>query len=157
MFGKIMSTSDALMLEYYDLLADGKWEALAADRERLGRGEGDPMAFKLALARALVARFHGESAAAEAAGHFREVVQRKQAPDDLPEQQRSLGDDGEVGLLELLDGLDLVPSRSEARRLIGQKAVRVDGEVVGDPKARLGAGSYLLKVGKRRFARVRLA
>jgi tyrosyl-tRNA synthetase len=55
-----------------------------------------------------------------------------------------------------LERLELVASRSEARRLVGQKAVRVDGEVVADPTLRLSAGSYLLKVGKRRFARVRL-
>jgi tyrosyl-tRNA synthetase len=58
--------------------------------------------------------------------------------------------------LELLESLELVASRSEARRLVGQKAVRVDGEVVADPALRLSAGAYLLKVGKRRFARVRL-
>jgi tyrosyl-tRNA synthetase len=156
MFGKVMSVSDTLMLEYYDLLHDGRWEALQALRAALGRGEGDPMEFKLGLARALVERFAGGEAAREAADHFRNVVQGKGTPEDLEEVRCETGPGGEIGLLELLERLELVASRSETRRLVGQKAVRVDGEVVADPTLRLPAGSYLLKVGKRRFARVRL-
>jgi tyrosyl-tRNA synthetase len=156
MFGKVMSVSDTLMLEYYDLLHDGRWEALKPLREALGRGEGDPMEFKLGLARALAERFAGDEAAREAADHFRNVVQDKGTPEDLEEVRCETGPGGKIGLLELLERLELVASRSEARRLVGQKAVRVDGEVVADPTLRLSAGSYLLKVGKRRFARVRL-
>jgi tyrosyl-tRNA synthetase len=156
MFGKVMSVSDTLMLEYYDLLHDGRWEALEPLRAALGRGEGDPMEFKLGLARALVERFAGGEAAREAADHFRNVVQGKGTPEDLEEVRCETGPGGEIGLLELLERLELVASRSETRRLVGQKAVRVDGEVVSDPTLRLSAGSYLLKVGKRRFARVRL-
>jgi len=156
MFGKVMSVSDSLMLEYYDLLHDGRWEALKPLREALGRGEGDPMGFKLGLAGALVERFAGPEAAREAADAFRSVVQNKQIPEDLVELGFETGPGGEIGLLELLERLEMVASRSEARRLVGQKAVRVDGEVVTVPTLRLPAGSYLLKVGKRRFARVRL-
>ncbi len=156
MFGKVMSVSDTLMLEYYDLLHDGRWEALKRLREALGRGESGPMEFKLGLARALVERFAGAEAAREAAEQFRNVVQDKRTPKDLEEVRCETGPDGKIGLLELLEHLELVASRSEARRLIGQKAVRVDGEVVADPTLRLSADSYLLKVGKRRFARVRL-
>ncbi len=114
------------------------------------------MEFKLALAGALVARFAGDEAAKRAAAHFRNVVQMKEAPADLEEVVFETREGGEIGLLELLEQLALVSSRSEARRLIGQNAVRVDGEIVGDPTIRLSAGSYLLKVGKRRFAKVRL-
>jgi tyrosyl-tRNA synthetase len=156
MFGKVMSVSDSLMLEYYDLLHDSRWEALKALREAFGRGEGDPMGFKLGLAGALVERFAGPEAAREAAEAFRSVVQNKQIPEDLVELGFEIGPDGEIGLLELLERLEMVASRSEARRLVGQKAVRVDGEVVTVPTLRLPVGSYLLKVGKRRFARVRL-
>jgi tyrosyl-tRNA synthetase len=157
MFGKVMSVSDTLMLEYYDLLHDGRWEALKPLREALGGDGGDPMEFKLGLARALVERFAGAEAAREAADHFRNVVQDKRTPEDLEEVRCETGPDGEIGLPELLERLGLVASRSEARRLVGQKAVRVDGEVVADPTLRLSAGAYLLKVGKRRFARVRLS
>ncbi len=156
LFGKVMSVSDSLMLEYYDLLHDSRWEALKPLREALGRGEGDPMGFKLGLAGALVERFAGSEAAREAAEAFRSVVQNKQIPEDLVELAFETGPDGEIGLLDLLERLEMVASRSEARRLVGQKAVRVDGEVVTVPTLRLRAGSYLLKVGKRRFARVRL-
>jgi tyrosyl-tRNA synthetase len=157
MFGKVMSVSDSLMLDYFDLLADDRWDDLRPLREALGRGDGDPMEFKLALARALVGRFAGVEAAESAATHFRDVIQRKQVPTDLEEVVCPTGDAGEMGLLELLDRLDLVDSRSQARRLVDQKAVRIDGEVVADPAVRLTVGSYLLKVGKRRFAKVRLS
>ncbi len=156
MFGKVMSISDTLMLEYYDLLHDGRWEALRPSREALGRGKGDPMEFKLGLAGALVERFAGAEAAREAADHFRNVIQGKGTPEGLEEVRFETGPEGKIGLPELLERLELVASRSEARRLVGQKAVRVDGEVVEDPTLRLSAGAYLLKVGKRRFARVRL-
>jgi tyrosyl-tRNA synthetase len=156
MFGKVMSVSDTLMLEYYDLLNDGRWEALGPLRDALERDAGDPMEFKLGLARALVERFAGAEAAREAADHFRNVVQDKRTPEDLEEVRYETGPDGEIGLPDLLERLELVASRSEARRLVGQNAVRVDGEVVTDPTLRLSAGAYLLKVGKRRFARVRL-
>ncbi len=156
MFGKVMSVSDSLMLDYYDLLADGRWDDLGRLRQALGRGDGDPMEFKLALARALVERCAGAEAAEGAATHFRNVIQRKQVPTDLEEIVCETGDRGEIGLLELLEQLDLVDSRSQARRLVDQKAVRIDDEIVADSALRLPAGSYLLKVGKRRFAKVRL-
>jgi tyrosyl-tRNA synthetase len=157
MFGKVMSVSDALMLEYYDLLHDDRWKALKPLREAFHQGEGDPMEFKLALAGALVERFAGAEAARGAADHFRNVIQGKQAPKDLEEVRCEIGPEGEIGLLELLERLELVSSRSEGRRLVDQGAVRIDGEVVADPTLRLSAGSFLLKVGKRRFAQVRLS
>jgi tyrosyl-tRNA synthetase len=157
MFGKVMSVSDTLMLEHYDLLHDDRWEALKPLREALRGGEGDPMEFKLGLARALVERFAGAEAARGAADHFRYVIQGKQTPKDLEEVRCETGPTGEIGLLELLERLELVSSRSEGRRLVGQGAVRVDGEVVADPTLRLPAGCFLLKVGKRRFAQVRLS
>jgi tyrosyl-tRNA synthetase len=157
MFGKLMSVSDPLMLEYFDLLSDDRWGELRPQRESVGRGEGNPMELKLAVAGALVERFHGADAAGEAAAHFRAVVQRKQVPTDLVEVVCDTGASGQIGLLALLDQLGLVASRSEARRLVAQSAVQVDEVVVGEPTLQLGApGSYLLKVGKRRYAKVRL-
>jgi tyrosyl-tRNA synthetase len=154
-YGKLMSVSDTCMLDYYDLLKAGEWGELAAERERLGGGEGDPLAFKHALAQRVVERFN-PGAGERAAEHFRKVVTRKELPDDIPELALELGEDGDRGLIEVLEAADLVASRSEARRLVGQNAVQVDGERVSDPMLRLAAGSYLLKVGKRRFARIQL-
>jgi tyrosyl-tRNA synthetase len=157
MYGKAMSISDTAMLEYFDLLHGGQWESLRPERERLPRGEGDPMAFKQALAAGLVGRFHGAEAAGRAAEHFRRVVQGKGTPEDIPERSFGVGEDGRLGLLELLEALDFVGSRGEGRRLVQQKAVQIDGEPVRDPTLYLGPGSYLIRVGKRRFARVALS
>jgi tyrosyl-tRNA synthetase len=154
MYGKLMSISDRLMLDYFDALSSGEWGDLQAQREQIAGGGGDPYRFKHDLARRLVERFHGAKAAAQAAEHFRRTVQEREAPEDLPETVLELGEGGQLGLLEILERLGLTPSRSEARRLIGQRAV--DGDDVTDPALRLAAGTYQLKVGKRRHARVRL-
>lgn len=160
MYGRLMSISDELMLEYHERLrgvaaaGDRAWEALRAARAELERGAGDPLAFKHALAGALVSRFHGSDAARDAAERFRRVVQRKELPDDIPERRVEAGADGRRGLLEVLEEIGLTRSRGEARRLVAQRAVSLDGARVGDPGLHLGPGSYLLQVGKRRFARV---
>jgi tyrosyl-tRNA synthetase len=156
MYGKLMSVSDGLMLTYFDLLRAGQWSELLAEREALARGAGDPLAFKQALAHRVVARFHGEAAAARAAERFRRVIQEKQAPDDVALHELDAGATGARGLLEVLESLGLVSSRGEARRLIEQKGVQIDGGIVGDPTQQLARGEYLLRVGKRRFARVRV-
>ena len=153
-YGKVMSISDALMLDYAETLSFGHWDDLAGEREALAAGRGDPMRFKQTLAERLVARFHGDAAGQAAAEHFRRVVQEKSAPEELPEHRIDGGPEG-AGLLETLAAAGLAPSNSEARRLVTQGAVSIDGEKVGDPKLRLAAGgSYLIKVGKRRYARI---
>ena len=156
MYGKLMSVSDRLMLDYFDALAAGEWSDLQPERARLAGEGGDPHAFKHALASRVVERFHGRQAAEEAAQHFRRTVQEREAPADLPETVLELGDGGVLGLLEILERAGLTPSRSEARRLVGQRAVAIDGAPVADPALRLSPGVYLIKVGKRRFAKVRL-
>ncbi|MBK5116566.1 MAG: tyrosine--tRNA ligase [Thermoleophilia bacterium] len=156
MYGKVMSISDALMLEYYDQLAGGEWQELAADRQRLEAGTGDPLLFKQALAGRIVARFHGQDAGREAAGHFRRVVQRKETPDDVPTLVVTGGAEG-AGLLALLVEAGIVPSNSEARRMVAQGAVALDEERVSDATLRLPTGGpYLIRVGKRRFVRVQV-
>jgi len=156
-YGKIMSISDTLMLTYFDMLRDDSdtWNALATERARLSEGAGDPLAFKHALARAVVERFHPAEVAASAAAHFASVVGRKEVPDDIPVTAVAL-EGSKIGLLDLLRRLGLARSNAEGRRLIEQRGVRLDGEVVEDAAIQIGAGAYLLKVGKRRFARVEL-
>ncbi len=155
-YGKILSLSDRLMLDYYDLLAAGEWGDLAEERRRLSEGKGDPLAFKHELARRLSARFHGPEGAERGAAHFQRVVRSKEVPEDVTETALAPGPGGDRGLLEVLVELGLSASNSEARRLIGQQAVSLDGAVVSDPSARLLPGTYLLKVGKRRFSRARI-
>ena len=155
-YGKTMSISDALMLEYYDRLRAGEWGDLRAERERLGRGEGDPLAFKQDLAFRLTERFHGREAAEGAQLHFRRVVQRGDVPEELPEHSLSLPPGGRRGLLDVMREVGFTRSIGEARRLVQQGAVQVDGEAVSEVGLTLPAGSYLLRAGKRRFARVEL-
>ena len=104
----------------------------------------------------MVERIHGDEAAVRAEAHFRRVVQRKEVPEDVPEVTLSLQGAAEVSLLEALDRIGLVASRSEGRRLVSQGAVALEGERVNDALLPLAPGTHLLRVGKRRFARLLL-
>jgi len=157
MYGKVMSISDPLMLEYYDLLNDGTWDDLRARRNAVAGDAGrDSLSFKHELAIRIVARFHGDEAARRARDHFERVVQRREVPEDVPEWQLPLDGDRGRGLLEIMEAVGLATSRSDARRLISQQAVSLNGSRVEDAALILERGSYLLRVGKRRFARVAL-
>jgi tyrosyl-tRNA synthetase len=153
MYGKVMSIPDPLMSEYYDLLHGGLWEDLRDRRNAAGEG-GDPLAFKHELASRIVARFHGEGAAQDARERFQRVVQRREVPDDVAESRLPLDEGRGRALLDVLEALGLAQSRSEARRLVSQRAVSLDGRRVDDPALILETGSYLLQVGKRRFTRL---
>jgi tyrosyl-tRNA synthetase len=141
-FGKTMRLPDSLLPDYYRLVMESDEDPLA----------GDPMEAKLRLARFIVARAHGEDAAREAEEHFTRVVREGQAPDEVPEAPLVDGDPIHLpALLASAFGL----TTSEARRLIGQGAVRVDGEPVGEldvPRATLE--NALVQAGKRRFVRL---
>jgi tyrosyl-tRNA synthetase len=127
---------------------------MAERRSRVEAGELHPKAVKQELARRLVAQFHGEEAAAQAETEFENVFSGGGVPDDVPE----IDLDGAWALLKLLTAAGLAPSNGEARRLIQQGAVSIDGERADDPFLELvpRPEPYLFKVGKRRFARVRL-
>jgi tyrosyl-tRNA synthetase len=141
-FGKTMRLPDSLLPDYYRLVMESDEDPLA----------GDPMEAKLRLARFIVARAQGEDAAREAEEHFTRVVREGQAPDEVPEAPLVDGDPVHLpALLASAFGL----TTSEARRLIGQGAVRVDGEPVGEldvPRATLE--NALVQAGKRRFVRL---
>jgi tyrosyl-tRNA synthetase len=153
MYGRVMSIPDPLMTEYFDLLRDASWEDLREWRSS-GEDARGPLAVKHELALRIVARFHGDGAAREARAHFERVVQRKEVPDEVPESRLPLVDGRGRGLLEILEVMGLAQSRSDARRLVSQQAVSLDGRRVDDPTVILEAGSYLIQVGKRRFARL---
>jgi tyrosyl-tRNA synthetase len=155
-YGKVMSISDRLMQDYYDLLSAGEWNDLASQRAAVGHGGGDPLAFKHALAARIVERFQGADRAAAAAEHFRSIVQRGELPTEIPVLEIE-SFEGRVGLLDAMVKAGLVGSNGEARRLIVQGAVQVDAQRVDDPKLHLGRGGpYLIRVGKRRFVRVQV-
>lgn len=155
-YGKVMSISDALMANYYEILDVGDAEVTASGVEPVTDGAGNPLGRKHALASAVTARFWGSDGATRGAEHFRKVVKGGETPDDVALYELTLNDDGQLGLLEALEAAGLVASRSEARRLVAQGAVRVNDERVEDATLQLGAGEFLVRVGKRRFGRLQL-
>jgi len=150
-YGRTMSISDSLMVDYLARLSFGRWDDLAPQAQEVREGRGDPLGLKHELARRIVERFHGAAAAEEAAGHFRRVVQAGQLPEKIPEFTLALS---EAGLLDVLRKALDVPSNAEGRRLVAQGAVRLEGEVVKDASLHLPPGTHLLRAGKRRYARV---
>jgi tyrosyl-tRNA synthetase len=157
-YGKIMSLSDPLMLRYYELLSDLDTAMLEREKRRMAAGAVNPRDLKMALGREMVTRFQGAEAASEAEREFQRMFQGGGLPDEIDEPQvRLSGQQAEaLGIVPLLVQASLAPSNSEARRLIQQGAVRVDGQRVSDVNARLTAGEpHLLQVGRRRFARIR--
>jgi tyrosyl-tRNA synthetase len=153
-FGKVMSISDAALGEYVDYLANGEWEDLLPQRNALREGGGDPMGLKKEVARRIVARYSGDQAGRESLEHFQRVVQGKALPEAIPEASLALAGRHDVSLLEALEQLALTASRGESRRLAKQGGLALDGERVEDPTHRLVAGSYLIRVGKRKYVRL---
>jgi tyrosyl-tRNA synthetase len=152
MFGKIMSISDELMWRYFDLLSFRRTSELQELRTSVEGGR-NPRDVKFELAREIVARFHGESAAANAQSDFVSRFQQGAMPEDMPEIPLSCAE-GPLGLADILRQSNLTASNSEAFRMIKQGAVRIDGERVEDRAVEFGAGTFVLQVGKRRFARI---
>jgi tyrosyl-tRNA synthetase len=155
MFGKIMSLSDPLMWRYYELLSlDTSLQELAAMREQADAGEANPRDFKVRLGREIVARFHDAGAAEDAVTEFQQRFKKGALPDDMPECQVS-ADGGRLPITNLLKEAALTRSTTEARRMIEQGAVRMDGERVEDLGMEVAAGTTgVFQVGKRRFAKV---
>ena len=156
MFGKLMSISDDLMWKYWLLLTDRSAEEIDADRKKVADGSIHPMDMKKGLATTIVTEFHSAEAAEAARCEFERVFSSGHLPQEIPEL--FLSPTGEKMLLSkvLVDG-ELAASNSEARRLIQQGGVRVDGDAVREIKAEIstnGTDSILIQVGKRRFARV---
>lgn len=149
-YGKVMSISDQLMLKYYELLS-------AVDSARVDaikRGEIHPMEAKQQLAAELVARFHGIEAGERAAIDFVQRFQRRELPTDIETFSWS-GQESTVWICHLMREAGLVKSTSEARRLIMQGGVRLDGEKLDDADFQVPAsGEKILQVGRRRIMRV---
>jgi tyrosyl-tRNA synthetase len=152
MFGKLMSVSDDLMWRYFELLSFRPTGEIDALREAVAEGK-NPRDVKFELAREIVARFHDAAAAEAAKSEFVSRFRDGAMPEDMEEVRLRSPDEG-LGLADVLRQTQLTASNSEAFRMIAQGAVRVDGDRVEDRGARLGAGTYVLQVGKRRFARV---
>ncbi len=153
-FGKLMSITDDLMWRYYELLSTLSAAELSALRARVASGEEHPKSAKVRLASELVERFHSAQAAKLAAEEFERVHARREWPEDAEQRTAALEGGGALGLLKLMCDAGLASSNSDARRLVTQGGVTINGERTTDPKAALGPGDYAIQVGKRRFLRL---
>ena len=151
MFAKVLSISDVLMWRWYTLLSFQSLEAIAALKREVENGR-NPKDAKVALAKEITARFHGAAAADAAEQDF--INRSKGGVPDVIDEVEVSG--APLGIAALLKNACLAPSTSEANRLIDGNGVRVDSSVVTDKGLKLPAGTYVLQVGKRKFARVTL-
>lgn len=156
MFGKLMSVSDELMWRYFELLSFRSSEEIAGLKQAIAEGE-NPRNVKVALAKELITRFHNAAAADAAEQDFIQRFQKNAMPENIESIELSL-EDGQLGIASVLREAGLVQSTSEAMRMIKQNAVRIDGERVNDTKLACARGSEAVyQVGKRKFARIKLA
>jgi len=154
-YGKVMSISDGLMFRYYELLSDLSEGAIQLLAQDMQAGKIHPKEVKKRLARELTSRFYGDEAGIQAEQSFEQVFKHHGLPEDIPEFTFRKND-GAIWLPKLLVEAGLTGSTSEARRLIKQQAVSLDGEKVLDAEFSVEPeGEVMVKVGKRRFAKVR--
>lgn len=151
MFGKLMSISDDLMWRYFELLSFRPMAEIDLMKQEVGLGR-NPRDCKVLLAQEIVTRFHSAQAAQKALEDFNHRA-RGGVPDEIPEVSLS---GAPLAIGQLLKQANLVPSTSEANRNIDQGGVRIDGTVISDKGLKIEAGTYVVQVGKRRFARVTL-
>ncbi len=151
-YAKTLSISDELMWRYYELLSTRSLEEIAQMKAEVEAGTLHPKRAKEDLAMELVARFYDEEAAKAAKSAFDQVFKANKLPDDMPEVSVEEG----IWICKALVDAGIEPSTSQARRDIKQGAVRIDQEKVTDEKINLEAGEYILQVGKRKFAKVKV-
>ena len=149
MFGKIMSISDELMWNYYELLSFRPLEEISELKAGVEAGK-NPRDVKVALAKEIIARFHRQEDADAAEQEFVNRFAKNQIPDEMPEFEFEAG----LPVSNLLKEAALCASTSEAMRMVKQGAAKMDGEKVADAKLAPEAGTYVFQVGKRKFARV---
>jgi tyrosyl-tRNA synthetase len=158
MFGKTMRVSDELMVRYYELLTDLTADQIAQLKADMKSGAVNPRNTKVELAKTFVRRFHGEAAAQAAEDEFNRIFVNKGVPDEMPEHKLPAARfTEEVDITHLLKELDLVPSTSEARRLIQSNAVEIQSAKVSAIRAKLSVKSgdeVIVKVGKKKFAKL---
>jgi len=152
MYGKTLSIPDNIMLSWFTLAADVSKNDLDEVSQKLEDGSTNPMLLKRELARKIVTLYHNEDEAIEAENHFNKVTVSKRVPDDIDDYQLEEDD----LLVNIIADSGLLNSKSEARRMIKQSAVKIDGETVTDIHHKITTSdSFILKVGKRKFLKVR--
>jgi tyrosyl-tRNA synthetase len=152
-YGKVMSVPDSLIVDYLELVTDVPDEEIADFKEQMANQSINPMVIKKRLAQEIVTQFHGAPAASEAEEHFTKVFQRGEIPEEVVCLKSSAGN--KSTLTAELTEAGLTKSRSEARRLLAQGAIEIDGKTITEDLeiAQIKKGS-IIKVGKRRFAQI---
>jgi tyrosyl-tRNA synthetase len=159
MYGKTMSLPDAVMMDYFELVTDVPDEELAEMQEALRVRSVNPMELKMRLAREIVGQFHSVEAARQAEGRFTKVFRKREQPEEVQELiiPKAVLQAGEIApnlFPSLLKEFGVVPSASEARRLISQGAVEIDGERVTLDSVVHLQGGMVIRVGRHRFLRI---
>jgi len=151
MYGKVMSVPDMAMGDYFRLATRWVPSQISEIEADLASGKSHPRDTKMSLAREIVEIYYGEEAAAEAEAHFRQVFQEGREPEQMDTFQLS----GDTKLIDVMVNSELASSRSDARRLVQQRGVRLNDEVLEDPNQDLlSAAGGVLRVGKRRFLKL---
>jgi tyrosyl-tRNA synthetase len=153
-FGKVMSVSDPLMYRYYELLTDVPQAEIEAMQKRAAEGEVNPRDLKVELARKIVSDFWGRSAAQGAAEEFERIFTQREVPTEMEEVEIPKE---KISLLDLLSEYNLLPSRGEAKRLIRQGGIYLDGQRTEDITLELDLRTHpeiVIKIGKKRFYRI---
>lgn len=153
MFGKVMSISDTLMWNWYDLLSLRPNAEIAKLKEECAAGR-NPRDAKVLLAKEIIARFHSAKEADAAEAEFNARFRGGAAPSDMPEVTVQAETADGIGILQMIKEAGLVPSNTEAGRNVTQGGVHLNGDKVSDKGLRLKAGTYTLQVGKRKWAKV---
>jgi len=151
-YGKILSISDELMWRYYELLSEKSLIEIAQMREDVANRDLHPKKVKENLALELTTRFYNEESATMAKSEFDNVFKSNQLPTDIPEFEM----ESDIWICKALQDAGIEPSSSQARRDIKQGAVRINQEKISDEKMNLSSGEYILQVGKRKFAKVKV-
>ena len=152
MFGKVMSIPDGTMEEYFHLLtglAETEFRELIKNNPRQAKGM---------LAKEIVKSYFGDAVAEESEKEFEKIFKEKQVPTDIPEfavSKTLLDSEGTVSVVDLIAEASLLPSKSEAKRMVIQNAVKLDNQTISDPAARITVkDGQVLKVGKRKFLKL---
>ena len=153
MYGKVMSLPDGLITQYFEYLTDVPDDELEEMRHSLAEETVNPMELKKGLAKEITGQYHGGEEARRAEEHFQRVVQRKQVPERVQEFPLSAVIEGGDSTSDVLVKTFMASSRSEAKRLINQGAVEVDGIKINSEEVKLHVGS-VIKVGRRRFVKI---
>jgi len=156
-FGKLMSISDELMYRYYELLTDVSSDQIEDWKKQAREGRVNPRDLKAGLARMIVSDFWGQEEGKRAAEEFDRIFKHKDLPSEMEEKVLEIGGEAHLELVDLMVNLGIVPSRGEAKRLIRQGGVYLDGRRVEDLEYKLDCArkEQILKIGKRKFYRLK--